>query len=164
MFEQAHQGGFALWKLNFVLLRGIPFNLPHRFKIVDLKPRKARVFIPFIRKNKNHLKGLHACCLATAAEYTSGLVMLGSLNPKNYRLIMRSIQVDYLYQGRMPCYAEYSLSEETLKEEILDAIATKGQVDYTCEVEVKDTDMNSICVAKIDWQIKNWNKVSSKSE
>lgn len=162
LFKKAMVSKLGLTQLNFVLNRGIPFNGPHRFKIVKLGPSEAKVFVPFIRKNKNHIKGMHACCLATAAEYTSGLVLLNALDTSQYRLIMKSLNMEYFYQAKMNVHSHYQLSQKELDENIIKVIQEKGSVTYTCSVDIKDTEQNHICTGKIEWQIKNWNQVKTK--
>ena len=161
LFEKAMKSKSGLAKLNFILLRGIPFNKPHKLKIVDLNPGKARVFVPYIRRNKNHINGIHACCLATACEYSTGLVLLSTLDASKFRLIMKKIDVDYHYQAKMNAYAEYTLSEQELQESIISEAEKNGVVDYTCEVKLLDVEQNHICTGRIEWQIKNWNKVKT---
>lgn len=152
----------ALRKLNFILARGIPFNLPHRFKIEELAPGKAVVSAPFIRKNKNHLKGIHAMCIGTCTEYCSGLVMLSSLDARKYRLIMERVEIDYHYQAKMAIAARFEVSSERLENEIIVPLKTQDRVSFVCEVKVHDTANNHISTGRVKWQIKAWDSVKTK--
>ena len=78
---------FGLFKLNLGLGYVIPFNRPHKIKILEIKDDSVKTIIPYRRKNFNHIKGVHACGMATAAEFSSGFMLLTKLGSKKYRLI-----------------------------------------------------------------------------
>ena len=67
---------FGLYKLNLGLGFVIPFNRPHRIRIREVGQDFVKTVIPYRRKNFNHIKGIHACGLATAAEFASGFHLL----------------------------------------------------------------------------------------
>ena len=79
IIKSAQSSNFGLWKFNFILHRVIPFNKPHNLKVVHIDSNKVVVNIPYKKSNLNHIKGLHACVQATAAEYASGLLLLSRL-------------------------------------------------------------------------------------
>ena len=95
LLTKARSSGFTRWWLNHALSWLIPFNRPHGFKVIPLPEGGIRVSIPNWRVNRNHIKGIHACALATAAEMCSGLSLLERLDPKKYRLIMRTLHNDF---------------------------------------------------------------------
>ncbi|MFT4679913.1 MAG: acyl-coenzyme A thioesterase PaaI-like protein [Flavobacteriales bacterium] len=162
LFVGAQSSAWGLRKLNFVLHRGIPFNAPHKISIVQVSDKEVRVAVPYIKKNLNHLKGIHACCLATVAEYTTGLVMLNALDPQKYRLIMQSIEVSYFYQAKGPVEAKFSISDSDMRDKIIAPLEKEGVVMYRCEILIHDLEGNHICTGKINWQIKQWSKVKTK--
>lgn len=161
LFEKARNSSFQMKKLNFLLHRMIPFNHPHRLKVTKLETDDTRVLIPFIRKNKNHLNGLHACVLATGAEYCSGLVMLQHLGVKDYRLIMKSMDVQYHYQAKMDAVARFGMTKETLESTVIRALKEEGVAAISCDIQVHDIAENHICTVTTHWQIKEWKKVRS---
>lgn len=145
--------------LNRVLWSGIPFNRPHRLYIESLHALEAVVRIPFRRSNKNHLKSLHACAMATAAEYASGLVLLRNLDPADYRLIMKTIQVDYHYQGRSTGKARCRIEADEINA-IKRQLKDNGEPYVYCAItKVFDQEEEHLCTAQITWQIKPWSKV-----
>src|SRR6187402_2284113 len=99
--EKAKHSGFYLWVLNFFFERMVPFNMPHKFRITYVSDNSVRSLLPYRRRNLNHVKGLHACALATLTEMTSGFMLAVKLDPAKYRLILRRLEIDYLYQGKM---------------------------------------------------------------
>ena len=96
LLAKARTSGLTRWWLNAVMPWTVPFNRPHGFKVEPLPTGGIGVRIPNWRINRNHINGIHACALATAAEMCSGLSVLEQLDPKKYRLIMRSLHMEYL--------------------------------------------------------------------
>lgn len=162
LIKSAETSSFGLWKLNFLLHRFIPFNKPHGLKIKTISKHQVQVILPYQKSNLNHIKGLHACSLATAAEYASGLLLLYKLGIKEYRIIMESIDVNYHYQGKSTATAIYELRNEVFKNEILDILKKEGKVIKLCEIEVFDQEKNKLCTVRTKWQIKNWNQVKTR--
>ncbi len=162
-FDAARKSKSRLGILNRILWAGIPFNKPHRLRITELTEERTVIKIPYRRKNLNHLKGLHACVLATGAEYASGLILLQHLNPKNFRLIMQRMEVTYHYQGKMDAAVNYELTKAQVDEEILQKLETVDKVAFTCHVEVHDKEGNHLCTSKVHWQIKKWSAVTVRT-
>lgn len=162
LIESAKTSRWGLFKLNFLLQRFIPFNRPHGLKVVHIADDEVKVKIPYWRINQNHLKGIHACCSATAAEYSSGFLLLHKLGMKNYRIIMESMEVSYKYQGKSESYATFTLDETDFKTSVLAPLEKDGVVYKKCTIEVHDKDQNLLCVATTNWQIKTWKKVKTK--
>lgn len=163
LIDRASSSVWSLWKLNFILKRFIPFNKPHHLKILAISKEEVKVQLPYRRSNLNHIKGLHACGLATAAEYASGLLLLYKLGIKKYRIIMESIQVEYKYQGKSSGIATYAITDMELQKEVISPLENEGVVYKECTIEVKDQDDQLLCVAKTNWQIKSWDKVKTKA-
>lgn len=162
LIQRAKTSKWGRIKLNFLLQRFIPFNRPHGFKVVSISDYEVKVKIPYWRINQNHLKGLHACCLATAAEYCSGFLLLHKLGMKNYRLIMESMNVSYKYQGKTEAYAIFKIDEEDFQSNVLRPLKEEGIVYKKCVIEVHDISGNLLCEAQTNWQIKTWDKVKTK--
>lgn len=152
---KAYKSKFWLGILNIALNYVIPFNLPHRFKIIYLSKNKIKVKIPYIRKNLNHLKGIHACALATASEYACGFLLISNLSASKYRLIMRSMHVDYVKQGKGNLIVEFELSDEVIQK-IKEELEVQGQELYTYKVECRNDKGELISIASLEWQLKNW--------
>jgi len=158
IFAKAKNSGFYLYILNLVLGYAIPFNKPHRIKITAVNDDGVSVRLPYKRKNLNHLKGIHACALATAAEYTSGISLLAAIGT-DYRLIMKNINMTYHYQAKMDVITSLSLDKKTLEEKVRSPLLTSDAVLFENTVEVYDLMTNHICTAVVEWQIKKWGKV-----
>lgn len=162
IIEKAKTSKLWLWLLNKGLHKKIPFNKPHQLWITNLGDESVYIKIPYIRSNKNHIKGLHACVLATAGEYASGLLLLSRLGVKDYRIIMESLEAKYHYQGKGECIAIYKLLGEKLKNEIILPLQEKESIYFKCETEIYDLSKNHVATIYTNWQIKGWDKVKTQ--
>jgi acyl-coenzyme A thioesterase PaaI-like protein len=162
LFLKAQKGGFWLWMLNRALQYTIPFNKPHGIVVTRITDDGIETQIPYKRKNLNHIKGIHACGLATVAEFTSGLVLLSKLGATEYRLIMESIEVKYHYQAKSAATARFEIDDNRLQNEITGPLKTEDAVYIRCEIPVHDKANNLLCTAYTNWQVKSWKKVKTK--
>lgn len=153
---------FGLFKLNFGLGYIIPFNKPHKIKVVEIKEDEVKTVIPFKRKNLNHIKGVHACGMATAAEFASGFLLLTKLGNKKYRLIMESLEMKYHYQAKTAIYATFSATEQWMNDMILTPLNSADKILVKCEILLHDTKGNHVATGYTNWQIKEWSKVKTK--
>ncbi len=163
ILEKAKHSAFWLWVLNQAHLRMVPFNLPHRFQIMELSDHRLKARIPYRRSNFNHIRGLHACALATISEFATGFLLLSRLDIKKYRLIMQRIEMDYHYQGKMDAFVEFSTSDAWYQEQIVGPLRTNESVVIPCIVKIHDAKGNQLTTGKVFWQIKDWTKVKTKA-
>jgi len=161
LIVKAAESSFSRWMLNVVFSRAVPFNAPHGFKITAIKPGATEVLLPYRRSNLNHVKGIHACALATLCEFTSGITLVSMFSEKDYRIILKSLHIDYHYQARMDVVAEFSVSTEYISQNVLLPLTKTDAVFLNLEIKVFDTDQNHICTCIANWQVKKWTKVKS---
>jgi hypothetical protein len=164
LFKKAQTSAFYRWILNNLLDRMIPFNKPHNFQLTEVGESHLKVLLPFKKRNLNHIHGIHACALATVSEFTSGLLLISKLDASKYRLIMKRLEMEYHYQGKMDVVASFSVTEEWLTEKIYNPLTEMDSVILPCEVKIHDIKGNLISVGKVFWQIKDWRKVKTKVE
>ncbi|MBP8824598.1 MAG: DUF4442 domain-containing protein [Flavobacteriales bacterium] len=160
--NRARRSAFHRWVLNAGLNWSVPFNRPHGFRVVPLPTGGIRVEVPFQRANRNHLRGIHACCLATAAELCSGLELIGHLGPDRYRIIMRALHMDYHWQAKAGAHAEYMLEAARVKALLLAPLEANGVVVHEAVVELRDDLGNHLATGRITWQVKRWDEVRTK--
>jgi acyl-coenzyme A thioesterase PaaI-like protein len=160
-FEKASNSGFRLWLLNMGLLRTVPFNKPHGIKVVQISKDALTVKANNIRANQNHIKGIHACLLATLCEYVSGLSLLLRLDPKEYRIILKNIQMTYHYQAKTSVHAKFGISDDFFENEIRVPLQNQEALFKAFTVDIYDEASNHICTGLINWQIKSWKKVKT---
>lgn len=161
-FNRARTSPFFMRLLNFGLNRRIPFNKPHGFKILEIGEDHITTYLPFKKANFNHIKGTHACALATLSEFTTGLSLLRRLNAKKYRIILKTLRIEYYYQGKSGITATYTLDDAWLKEKVIDPLKDEDAVIVMMEIESHDAKSNHICTGFIEWQVKDWKKVRTK--
>jgi acyl-coenzyme A thioesterase PaaI-like protein len=161
--QKAKTSSFYLRLLNWSLARMIPFNKPHGFKIVSVDDYSLKTIIPYRKSNFNHIRGLHACALATISEFTTGFLLVSKLDAKKYRLIMQRLEMDYHYQGKMDAFAEFQISEAWLNEKIYTPLKSSEAVVVICQVKITDVKGNHLTTGNVHWQIKDWNKVRTKA-
>lgn len=162
ILSKARHSAFTRWWMNVVLPFVIPFNRPHGFRVVPLPEGGIRVSVPYKRANFNHIKGTHACALATAAEMCSGLSLLEKLDPRKYRLIMRSLTMVYHYQAKQLAFATCIPTAAEIEEKAIGPLRTQDAIDCTSTVELHDKSGNHLATGTITWQVKEWSKVRTK--
>lgn len=162
ILERAKTSSFYLWILNWSLSRMIPFNKPHGFRIVTLEDYRLKSKLPYRGRNLNHIKGLHACALATISEFSTGFLLISKLGSSKYRIILQRLEMDYHYQGKMDAYGEFAITEDWLQQQIIIPLKSKESVVVNCEVKIHDEKGNHLTTGHVHWQIKNWEKVKTK--
>ena len=162
IIEKAKHSSIYLKLLNWSLNRMIPFTKPHGFTVTEIGDYHLKTRIPYKKKNLNHIRGLHACALATISEFTTGFLLVSKLDAKKFRLIMQRLEMDYHYQGKMNATAEFATSENWFAENIYEPLKTMEAIVVPCEVRIHDTDGNHLTTGRVFWQIKNWSKVKTK--
>ncbi len=162
IIQKATNSKFYLWILNLGLSYMIPFNKPHGFKIEAIADEKIKTKLPYKRRNLNHIKGIHACAMATVSEFTTGLMILYKLDVKKYRIIMQKMEMNYHFQGKMDAYAEYAIDQEWITNQVEIPLKTADSVVVPCEVKLYDAKNNHLSTGMIYWQIKPWEKVRTK--
>jgi len=163
LVERAKGSRFHRWLLNVAFDRFVPFNKPHRFRILEVGEHHVKTLLPYRRRNLNHVKGLHACALATLTELTSGFLLAAKLDPKKFRLILKRLEIDYLYQGKMDAVCEFRLTGEKLTETIINPLQSIESTVFVAEVNIFDIKGNQLTSGKAHWQIKDWTRVKTKA-
>jgi len=163
ILQKAKHSSFYLMVLNWSLNRMIPFNKPHGFKVVEIGDYSLKTLMPYRKSNFNHIRGLHACGLATISEFTTGFLLLSSLDMKKYRIIMQRMEMNYHYQGKIDATAEFVISKEWLEEHVIKPLQTQETVVVPCEVKIHDIKGNHLTTGTIFWQFKDWAKVKTKT-
>lgn len=162
LIDKSRHSNFFLWLLNLLAARIVPFNKAHSFEIKNIERGSAEIWLPYKRSNLNHIKGIHACALATLCEYNTGLVLLSALDAARYRIILKNINVTYHYQAKKDVHAKFSLSQDWIRNNILSPLDENESVFTELQIEVYDSEKKHICTGLITWQVKDWQKVKLK--
>jgi hypothetical protein len=70
--------------------------------------------------------------------------------------------MEYHYQARMDAEVFFSISDEWLRQNVLEPLSAEEKVTVHCEVKIHDTENNHLATGMITWQIKKWDKVKTK--
>lgn len=162
LIHAARSSRWSRWLLNVLLARRIPFNQPHGLRVEPLATGGIRVHVPYWRINRNHIRGIHACALATAAEFCSGLALLEVLDARRYRLIMKSLHMDYHYQAKRDAVAVYIPDRLALEASTRSLADGAAAVLHEAVVEVHDAGGAHLATGRITWQVKAWEQVRTK--
>lgn len=160
VIEKARGSKRYLYLLNAGVARLVPFNKPHKFRIERISMNEIEVSLPNIRRNRNHIKGIHACALATLCELASGLLLLSRLDISKFRIIMKKMEMEYFYQAKTKVSTSFILKEEVFEQ--IQSMTEKEPYNFKAEVEVFDEAKNKVCTGAVTWQIKSWDMVKTK--
>lgn len=145
---------------------GIPFNRPHKIKIVELSDSHAIMRIPYKTINTNHLGTIHACAIATIGEFPAGLVLIKNFDPSKYRVVMTELNAVYHHPGTSELTARSQLSDDQL-EQIKLKLKDSDETSVTMLSKITDEKCAHIADIRTTWQLKAWNQTrapSSKSK
>lgn len=162
LIKKAQRSPFRLWLLNIILWWKIPFNLPHRIKIIKIEEEAITMLLPFRKRNKNHINSMHACALATICEYITGITLAKVIDPEKYRFILQKLEMSYKYQAKKDVIARMEIPSGWIMDEVLVPLRSAESVIKEFKAELFDTDHNLICIGSSNWQIKKWDAVKTK--
>lgn len=162
LLAKARKSSFWLWVLNRALGRTVPFNRQHGFELAEIEENRIVTSARYRRSNFNHVRGIHACGIATIAEFSAGFLLMTKLDPNRYRLIMSRLEADFGYQAKENIFSESDICPERLRDEVVEPLKSQDIVSVTMESRVRDRSGNRIATILTTWQIKNWKKVQTK--
>ena len=158
LMEKSQSSRSALVIFNRLLRYGIPFNRRHGSRVLNIKPGQVTTLIPYRKCNRNHINGVHACAIATLAEFAAGLVLLESFSPQEYRLIMSTLSAEYHYQAKTDLTAIATIDVATLRL-LTQRLQYEEKVKQEVVTEVIDRHNNAIATVTTCWQLKRWDQV-----
>ena len=150
---EAAKGGQTGW-MSRLMQEVIPFNRPHRLQVQSLSDDVCEVALPWRRRNLNHVGTMHACALATAAEYASGLCVLSALGVGKARLVMAELNMSYGRRAESACVARATLPAEVL-EEVQAKLQKDGRGAFDLHSVVRDAQGEVVAEARITWHVKS---------
>ena len=162
LLNKAQDSRRYLWLLNRILRWVIPFNGPHKFQVLAISRQQITTRLPYRRSNFNHIKGLHACALATMAEFTTGLLLIHILGAKKYRIILQKLDIQYHYQGKMDARATFKINDDWLNENVYSPLSLTSSLIVVCPIEIHDVNGNHLSTGQVHWQLKAWEKVKTR--
>ncbi|PIZ03647.1 MAG: DUF4442 domain-containing protein [Gammaproteobacteria bacterium CG_4_10_14_0_8_um_filter_38_16] len=150
-----------LWLLNRVMNHSVKFNKPHGFQVIKVSSHQVQTFAPYHKKNFNHVRGIHACAIATVGELAAGIILMYHFSPLDYRVIMSHIAIDYHYQAKKNIIATAHFSDQD-KNAVLALLNKEHKTTHTVKTEIRDDDHQLIATVLTTWQIKAWEAVKTR--
>jgi hypothetical protein len=92
----------------------------------------------------------------------SGLAVIERLDPKEYRMILRELRIQYRYQAKKRVIASAPDLARVIEEQVMVPLRAADAVDYTSTVESHDSDGNHVATGIATWQVKPWSKVRTR--
>lgn len=159
---RASTSGFYRFLLNRILAYAVPFNRPHRLRIEKISKGFVSVKMPFVNRNRNHVNSVHACALATLCEFTSGISLMTLLQAEQYRIVLKSLKMDYEYRAKGDVVCEHTIETVAFIDRCKQTLDSGIPLVYETTAQVFDLQKNLICSGVATWQIKSWSAVKSK--
>jgi acyl-coenzyme A thioesterase PaaI-like protein len=150
----------GLVAIEKVFAIGIPFNKPHGIRFISLSSYESEMLMKNKRINHNHLGGIHACAIATVGEFSAGLLLCKNFEMSSFRVIMKTINVEYTAQARKSIKA-HARVEAVLLDDLKKRIVLDGQAEVDLKTYIEDIDGKKIAVVTTEWQIKNWKNIKT---
>jgi acyl-coenzyme A thioesterase PaaI-like protein len=148
--------------LSKLLNKVVPFNAPHGFTIQQITADQVRVTIPSRRSNWNHLNTVHACAIATLGEMVAGLAIIKTLGIIRYRLILKSLTINYAKQATTDLEGIASLLPEEWAQ-LQAELNSEHQSSLTINSKIYNTKSELVAQVESCWQLKEWDHVTFKS-
>jgi hypothetical protein len=139
----------------------IPFNRPHKLRIVELSDTHCIAEIPYRRSNWNHLKGIHAGAIVTIGELAAGTLLIWNFSLSRYRLILSHIETEYHYQGKTLLHSKAEFRPED-KAKVQQELSEGNSATIEMESLLNDTLGNRVATVRSRWQLKAWDAVQTK--
>lgn len=139
-----------------------PFNAPLRATVETWEPTRCRLRVPNRRPLHNHLRGVHACAIATAGESAAGLMLLRTFPFSRYRLIMKDLSVAYERQARTDLVSESVQADADVAR--VQAGLDRGEAQLVPLVtRITEPSGELLAVVRTTWQVKAWTQVRSRA-
>jgi acyl-coenzyme A thioesterase PaaI-like protein len=148
----------GLIAIEKVFAIGIPFNKPHGISFISLSEYESEMVMKKKRSNLNHLGGIHACAIATVGEFTAGILLCKNFEMTSFRVIMKTIHIEYTSQARKSIRAHARI-DAVLIDDLKKRIVLDGQAEVDLKTYVEDIDGKKIAVVTTEWQLKDWKKI-----
>ena len=85
------------------------------------------------------------------------------LDPIKYRIILKKLEVDYLYQGKTDAFGEFRITDTWMADQVINPLKSSESVEVVSEVKIVDEKGNQLTQGRATWQIKGWDKVKTKA-
>lgn len=130
-------GGKAVFA--FLFARMVPYSGSVHPRIEELSPGYALVSIPDVRRNRNHLRSVHAIALMNVAEIATGMTLVPAI-PSGARGILVGLSIEYVKKARGRIWAACRSTESVpleRREHVLDSVLTDASGDVVARARAR---------------------------
>ena len=120
----------------------VPYTASIGAVVERFEPGHVVVRLPDRRRVRNHLRSVHAIALANVGELSTGLALLGALDPGT-RGILTGIDVRYAKKARGVLRAEARCTVPDVT----------GPVDHAVEAAIVDADGDVVATVTALWRL-----------
>ncbi len=154
IFEKARTSSWGLFLLNQAFFWKLPFNRPHGIRIVSVDETGLTAMLPFRRNNLNHLGTLHACALATLAEFTAGTELWRRLEQKGFRLVLQSLHMTYTAKATEKVYARFGDKlDKNTTQALLHQLKEHQKATFEAQVVLQTKDGKELAIGTSQWYL-----------
>jgi acyl-coenzyme A thioesterase PaaI-like protein len=130
---------------SLLLGRVVPFAGRAGIVVREMSSERVVVHIPNARPAQNHIRGVHACAMALAAESATGYVV-GMTVPDSAIPLVKSLKLDYVRRCKGGITATATLSPEDVQR-----IRTEAKGSVTVPVSLVDDAGGEPVVCEAVW-------------
>ncbi len=120
-----------VWLISKMLGRTIKLLGTTKTRIVRLTPQYSEITIGNLRRNRNHIGGVHACAIALAAETATGLLVGMHVSSRAVPVI-KSMHVDFTHRAYGSITAKAHLTDDQSR---IIQEHDKGELTVACLVQ-----------------------------
>ncbi len=120
-----------IWLISKMLGHTVKLLGTTKTRIVQLTPQHSEITIRNLRRNRNHIGGVHACAMALAAETATGL-LIGMHVADDSVPVIKSMHVDFNKRAYGDITAKAYLTYDQCR---LIQKHKKGEVTVSCLVQ-----------------------------
>ncbi len=121
-------------------------------RILELRERYGRLLMP-LEGNVNHVGMMYAGSLFTVGEMTGGLIYGVSFDCERFFPIVKEITIRFRRPALTDVTVEVSMTGEEV-DRIQSEAEEKGKADYIMDLEIMDTNGETVSLVHGVWQIR----------
>ncbi|HNR06382.1 MAG TPA: DUF4442 domain-containing protein [Saprospiraceae bacterium] len=103
------------WMMFWYFLLHLPGAFFFGLKVVSLTEERAQVNIPYRWSTKNPFKSIYFAALAAAAELSTGIIALTSLDPSRISMLVTRVEGQFLKKAKGPVLFECNQVQDMRK-------------------------------------------------
>ena len=125
------------WKMFWYFLLHLPGAFFFGLKIVSISEEGSQVRVPYRWSTKNRFKSIYFAALTAAAELSTGIIVLTSLDPGQISMLVTRVEGQFLKKAKGPVLFECNQVQDMRK-----AVNTALEQDAGAKILMVSTGRN----------------------